>query len=535
MKPLNINFRHLNGLNLIILSIVLICPANFNTLNAACHSGDSIVADLQEFCSSQKGFNLLGKFDVSWSNKGFSQGEFSMIHELGFNFVRLPLDYRTYTQSGNWDVFLETEVQEIDKAVQWGQQYNVHVCLNLHRAPGYCVNSATLPANQQLNLWTDTLAQKAFVNHWEYFADRYKDISPGLLSFNLVNEPSNVSGVAYLNVMLQALDAIRAISPERIVFIDGLEYGRILIPELKDLPYVAQAIHCYDPFGITHYKADWVNGSDNWPVPHWPVLWVSNYLYGPWKNEYKSPLVIQGNFETGTRVIVNVRQVSVESTLQIKAGQTVIYSKKFVCGADTGADFSQIVNTEWGYQNISNKDFNVTLAAPATSISLENVSGDWMTVNSITIHQGDKQVTLVLSNDSWGEKQSTYVLENGKLKTTDGEDLLPFGTYQENVEIAREHNIPFMVQEFGVYNKTPYPVTIAFLSDLMDFFRENNIGWALWNFNGSFGILNSGRTDCPYESWNGYKLDRAMLDVLNGEETVNVFHPEGASPISIFP
>jgi len=72
-----------------------------------------------------------------------------------------------------------------------------------------------------------------------------------------------------------------------------------------------------------------------------------------------------------------------------------------------------------------------------------------------------------------------------------------------------------MVQEFGVYNKTPYEVTIGFLTDLSKFFSENNIGWALWNFNGSFGIINSGRTDCTYETFNGfYKLDRRMLNVL---------------------
>jgi aryl-phospho-beta-D-glucosidase BglC (GH1 family) len=97
--------------------------------------------DLIKFCSEQKGFNLLGKFDVSWSNNGYSQTEFKLIHDLGFNFVRLPLDYRTYTQSGDWNKFLEIEIVEIDNAVKWGQENGVHVCINLHRAPGYCVNN----------------------------------------------------------------------------------------------------------------------------------------------------------------------------------------------------------------------------------------------------------------------------------------------------------------------------------------------------------------------------------------------------------
>jgi aryl-phospho-beta-D-glucosidase BglC (GH1 family) len=133
---------------------------------------------------------------------------------LGFNFVRLPLDYRTYTQAGNWDNFIELQVAKIDQAVVWGEQYNVHVCINLHRAPGYCVNSTTLPANQQLNLWTDSVAQKAFVKHWEYFANRYKNIPAERLSFNLVNEPSNVTEAVYVSVMKKAIDAIHKITPK---------------------------------------------------------------------------------------------------------------------------------------------------------------------------------------------------------------------------------------------------------------------------------------------------------------------------------
>jgi hypothetical protein len=30
------------------------------------------ISDIKAFCSQQKGFNLLGKFDVSWSNTGFT-------------------------------------------------------------------------------------------------------------------------------------------------------------------------------------------------------------------------------------------------------------------------------------------------------------------------------------------------------------------------------------------------------------------------------------------------------------------------------
>jgi len=494
------------------------------------------VTDLVKFCSDKKGFNLLGKFDLSGSNYGFTEKEFSMIHDLGFNFVRLPLDFRTYTPSGNWDIFTETEVLKIDKAVEWGSKYNVHVCINLHRAPGYCVNAATLPVNQQLNLWTDTMAQKAFIKHWEFFTKRYSTISPEKLSFNLVNEPSNVTDSVYVHIMKKAIQAIHAISPNRIIFVDGMDYGSMIIPALKNEINVAQSIHCYTPFGLTHYKAEWAVGSNDWPLPVWPMLWISRYLYGPWKSDFMSPMVIQGNFAKGTKVIVNVNQVSAESTLTIKSGSKVVFSKKFVSGPDPGTDFTTVVKNEWGYTNISNKDFSFILAEASTKLSFENSAGDWMTLNSISLNQGTTGSTYNLSDDTWGGKQSTYLIdETGALKTLEGGDLLPFDIYRKNVALAKEFQIPFMVQEFGVYNKTPHKVVVDFISDLSKFFKDNNIGWALWNFNGSFGILNSDRTDCPYESYQGYLLDRGLLNALIQNGSADAVLKKTQNELKLFP
>ena len=494
------------------------------------------ISDLKTFCSQQKGFNLLGKFDVSWSNSGFTQKEFSVIHDLGFNFVRLPLDYRTYTPAGNWDLFSETQLVKIDQAIQWGEQYNVHVCINQHRAPGYCVNPATLPANQQLNLWTDSVAQKAFVNHWRMFANRYKNISPGRLSFNLVNEPSNVTEEVYVSVMKKAIKVIHEITPDRVIFVDGLGYGRGLLLSLKDEPNLAQSIHTYDPFQLTHYKASWVSGSSDWPVPQWPMLWISNYLYGPYKSEFKSPLIIQGNFQQGTEITVNVGQVSIESTLQVKAGSKVVLSKKFVCTANPGTDFTKIVETQWGYQNISNKDYKGITTEKTTSLTFENVSGDWMTINSVTIKNGDIVKTYNLSDGTWGRKQATYKMdENGELTTPDGSDLLPFSDYRNVIEMSEQYNIPFMVQEFGVHNQTPHKVTIDFLTDLCAFFRQNKLGFALWNLTGSFGIINSDRTDCKYEMYQGYKLNRQMLDALTKSGVTDAATFKKQSTFRIFP
>jgi aryl-phospho-beta-D-glucosidase BglC (GH1 family) len=71
-----------------------------------------------------------------------------------------------------------------------------------------------------------------------------------------------------------------------------------------------------------------------------------------------------------------------------------------------------------------------------------------------------------------------------------------------------------MVGEFGAYNRTPHPVVLRWMEDCLAEWDKAGWGWALWNFRGSFGILDSGRTDVAYESYQGHLLDRKMLELL---------------------
>jgi aryl-phospho-beta-D-glucosidase BglC (GH1 family) len=76
------------------------------------------------------GFNLLNKFNGR--NDRFDEQNFEWIAELGFNFVRLPLDYRMWIENNDWTKFHEPTLKEIDEAVEWGGKHGIHVCLNFH-------------------------------------------------------------------------------------------------------------------------------------------------------------------------------------------------------------------------------------------------------------------------------------------------------------------------------------------------------------------------------------------------------------------
>jgi endoglucanase len=213
-----------------------------------------------------RGFNLLEKFIKGAGDNGpFKEEDFQLISEWGFNFVRLPMDYRVWIVDGDWTRFDKQQFKEIDQAIEYGRKYNIHVCINFHRAPGYTVARPPEPAN----LWTDPETQRVCAMHWAHFAKRYRGIPNKYLSFNLVNEPGEISSDDYFKVAKILIDAIRNEDPDRLIISDGIRWGRDICTELKNYN-IAWFTRGYTPFQFTHYRAGWVSGSDKWPNPVWP-------------------------------------------------------------------------------------------------------------------------------------------------------------------------------------------------------------------------------------------------------------------------
>lgn len=215
-----------------------------------------------------RGFNLLEMFTVR-SNGNFVEDDFRWIADWGFDFVRLPMCYLLWVEENDIYKVREPMLEKIDRAVNLGQKYGLHVSLNFHRAPGYSVNPER---NEPFNLWKDQEALDAFCFHWELFARRYCGIPAERLSFNLVNEPTSpserMSRADHERVVRAAVAAIRQIDPDRLIIADGLSWGNEPCPELADLKIV-QSCRAYLPMGLTHYKANWV-ASKGWPEPTWP-------------------------------------------------------------------------------------------------------------------------------------------------------------------------------------------------------------------------------------------------------------------------
>ena len=313
-----------------------------------------------------RGFNLLEKFNAG-NARPFVESDFAEIAALGFNFVRLPMDYRCWTEAGDWRKLKESALKEIDRGLGFGESHHVHVQMNFHRAPGYTVASPP----ETKDLWADSEALDVCALHWGAFAKRYKGIPNTKLSFNLFNEPAKVKPEAHKRVVAHVAAAIRAEDPKRLIVCDGREWGTVAPAELLGLN-VAAGTRGYAPFHLTHYKANWVNGSDRWPLPTYPLR---------------------------------------------EDGKT------------------------WDKSTLETSQIRPWKALEAKGMGV-------------------------------------------------------------------------MVGEFGCHNQTPHDAVIAWMGDCLSAWKAAGWGWALWNYRGNFGPLDSERKDVAYEDWHGHKLDREMLKVL---------------------
>ena len=69
--------------------------------------------------------------------------------------------------------------------------------------------------------------------------------------------------------------------------------------------------------------------------------------------------------------------------------------------------------------------------------------------------------------------------------------------------------------EIGCYNLTPHTVALAWLEDALSVFKDAGIGYAMWQLEGEYGLVNSGRADVAYVTMpDGRRLDRAMLKLM---------------------
>ena len=135
---------------------------------------------------SHHGFNVQWMFNAHAGVSGPDERVLDAVAAWGFNFIRLPTDYRSWSIDGDPHRADESVLALVDNTLDACRHAGSASFTEPAPRAGYIITGWE---TEPYNLWTDRPARDAFVATWERFARRYADVPPQDLSFDLVNEP----------------------------------------------------------------------------------------------------------------------------------------------------------------------------------------------------------------------------------------------------------------------------------------------------------------------------------------------------------
>lgn len=414
----------------------------------------------------------------------------------GFNFVRVPLDSRTIFKGSDMSMVNPAYLETMDDLLEYCAEAGIHVCFDLHDMPGFYTGGDA----SKITLWDDEETQELFVAFWRFLAEYYKDVPPNLLSFNLLNEPHDVYGTlsdeVYSEVMLEAIDAIREITPERLIFADtlGVVQG-VPVYGLKDAQ-VVQTVHPY-------FLKD--------GTPAWPAYDINGFIH-----RNNGVLTINGAFPAGTTVAANIVAVHADSTFCLSTDGKAITSINL--GTEAVGENGCIAIGEEGtggeYRDYEGVLLAGELTEACSQIVLTQENGWWYNLQSLKITTDTYSVTITADSSAVPDETAPIlsISANGEVSSQNGSTLVcksrewlesVFQSYQDFTE---ETGVKIMVQEFGFNESIDYQATLAAADDFLSVLEAYDIPWCSWCSN--FGPVMDNREYEWYSQLWGVPLKR---------------------------
>jgi endoglucanase len=162
-----------------------------------------------------------------------AEDDVRFIKACGATVVRLPLNYRHFEHDAEPFTYLQAGFERLDQVVQWCAKHGLYAILDLHAVQGWQnPDWHSDNANRHALFWHHPHFQDRFIALWEELARRYTG-NPAVAGYNVMNEPVTnapdgrfsdqyVPNWAAINrVYRRVVDAIRAIDPRHIIFLEG--------------------------------------------------------------------------------------------------------------------------------------------------------------------------------------------------------------------------------------------------------------------------------------------------------------------------
>jgi aryl-phospho-beta-D-glucosidase BglC (GH1 family) len=155
----------------------------------------------------------------------FIEEDAQFIRSLGLNLLRLPVNYRHFEDDMLPFKIKEEGFKHLDRVVDLCARHEIYIIIDLHALPGYqSQHWHSDNSTHKALLWRHKHFQDRTVNIWEAIAEQYKG-NPWVAGYNPINEPGDPTGEVIMPLYRRLCDAIRAIDPDHILFLEGNRYS----------------------------------------------------------------------------------------------------------------------------------------------------------------------------------------------------------------------------------------------------------------------------------------------------------------------
>ena len=295
----------------------------------------------QEKCLNPSGFEINRGVNLShWLSQDFgwapkymfiNEHDIKFIDSIGYDHVRIPIDEKEM-----WDSLgnpINEAFLNLTNCLEWCEKYKLRAIVDLHIVRAHHFNAGN---DGTINtLWTDSSAQKNFINLWIQLSGKLHMYSTKMVAYEILNEAVAPQHVDWNKLMNKAVAAIRSLEPQRVLII-GANMWQIA-PNLKFLKLpegdrnIILSFHTYSPLAFTHYKANWTQIKYYKGSVHYPGQIISNVDYKKFIDTTNSALLSQTSDARDTFNKQRLIQVFKEGVEFAKSKNLQIYCGEFGC------------------------------------------------------------------------------------------------------------------------------------------------------------------------------------------------------------
>ncbi len=248
------------------------------------------------------------KFWKQYLESYITETDIQLIKKMGANSVRLPFDYRLFTNESYLGANDSTRgFFYLDKVIQWCKKAGLYLLLDMHGAPGGQTGDNIDNSYGYPFLYTDSGCQQKAIDIWKSIAHRYSKETI-ILGYDLLNEPiAHFFDQDKLNPLLEPLykrmvQSIRQVDKNHLIFLEGSQWASrfdVFSPPFdKKLVYsfhkywtdttqdvIKDYVDFRDKYNVPIYVGETGENDDNWILAFRKLLEKNNigWHYWPYK------------------------------------------------------------------------------------------------------------------------------------------------------------------------------------------------------------------------------------------------------------